>query len=142
MEFFKNISEKIGDTMNNGKRFIDDKTRDMKMNNEIKSLNAEKEKVFAALGKAYFEKYMLQEENEFKDLMEKIFAIDENIEEINKKKEAILANRCKYCGADLEPDANFCTKCGHKVEREEATVVPELDKEDNVVMQEESEEVE
>lgn len=118
MDFFKNIGEKISETVDNGKRFVSEKSQDMKFNSELKNLAAEKEKVFTELGKAFFEQYGQQDIEEFAELLNKIRSIDENIKEVNEQIAAIKANKCKYCGAELEPGAHFCTKCGHKVEEE------------------------
>ena len=113
MAFFEQIGKKITD-MGQG---VAQQTKNL---TDVARLNAtisEKERlvgqIFAALGHAYYERHKddpnAEEPQMIKDLNNLRQEIAQAQEEIKQKKGVVS---CPNCGAELSPNAAFCTRCG------------------------------
>lgn len=84
------------------------------------------EKLYAQLGRAFYETVPQEEGSEFFDLTS---AITQLIGEIaaSKEQQALLrgGTRCAACGAMMEADAAFCPACGTRREEPESAAETE-----------------
>ena len=84
----------------------------------ISSLKTKREKLYAKLGKNYFdsltETASLSDEN--KALYDEIVEINTKIEDLSNELNFVKSNRlCPNCGAVIDENAVFCSKCGAKI---------------------------
>ncbi len=94
-------------------------------------LNSEISKRYESLGRTVYDAQKTG--NDASDLVnECVIAIDDLYEQLDAVNEQISAMRnrtiCKNCGAENPQSANFCSKCGHKLDDPEDEVpAPEAD---------------
>ena len=84
----------------------------------ISSLKTKREKLYAKLGKNYFdsltEAASLSDEN--KAIYDEIVEINTKIEDLSNELNFVKSNRlCPSCGAVIDENAVFCSKCGAKI---------------------------
>ena len=100
---------------------FDKKNSDTKQNEMeamIKAEEEKKEQLLKEIGKKYYSQHAKDAEREFSQLSKAIEDCDNKILEMsNKAIEKSLNEKCRYCGAEVEPKYNFCIFCGKKIER-------------------------
>ena len=84
----------------------------------ISSLKTKREKLYAKLGKNYFDSLTetadLGDEN--KAIYDEIVQINTKIEDLSNELNFVKSNRlCPSCGAVIDENAVFCSKCGAKI---------------------------
>ncbi len=83
----------------------DDRT--VYVNPEKENREASLERLYAELGKAYYE-------GGFEDPLPQLLPLFEKITSLRKEMERGPA-RCPQCGSELREDAVFCGQCGYRI---------------------------
>ncbi len=95
-----------------------------RLNGVISEKRREVERLYSAVGEAYYEKHKDDSEAETPELLSQINALAGEIDAAKQDIEKIKRlEKCPSCGADLVGDSAFCHKCGTAIVREEP--VPE-----------------
>lgn len=108
-------------------------------------INENKNKIsdlYEEIGKKVYEKHVREENITIKeDLQEECGKIDALSKEIEEARKEILRlnnkRQCPICYAEIEKDAAFCSKCGHKLE-----AITEVVKTEQIPQEESTEESE
>lgn len=116
MDFFT----KLGETISEAGKDVSKKAKDMtgiaKLNMDMKAKEDYINKQYAAIGKQYYELHKDDEE----PLFEEMSLIREAEEEILRMEQELAdlkgLKKCPSCGAAMEQEAQFCSKCGAKYE--------------------------
>ena len=116
MDFFNKITDKIS----SGANAVANKTKDIagttKINFQISEDEREIEKLYAELGKKYYEENGKAAAPEYKEFIDKISALYEKIENEKLEIQRLKGIKvCENCGAELAEGVKFCPKCGSKV---------------------------
>lgn len=119
MDFFKDISKKIGETAKEAAKKSSDFVETTKLSMQIDKNNKEIDNHFYEIGKALYENYC--DDNWVKERFENKISIIEKLNGENEsiKKELLKkrnAKTCKACEAELDKEAMFCPKCGARYE--------------------------
>lgn len=117
MDFF----DKLGESLVSAGKDVSQRAKDVseiaKLRLDIKAKEDYVEKKYAALGKAYYEKY---KDEEGCEEAEQLFLIREALEEIERMKAEVLriqgSTECPKCGAKMPDGASFCSSCGAKMD--------------------------
>lgn len=95
---------------------IEDATRVAQLNGVISEEEKKIEKLYADLGKAYFELHKNDTVNEFKVQINSINDSMAKIEDLQRSiKEAKGLISCPKCSKDMKKTDAFCTSCGYRV---------------------------
>ena len=102
-------------------------------------INENKNKIsdlYEEIGKKVYEKHVREENISIKEeLQEECGKIDELSKEIEEARKEILQlnnkRQCPNCYAEIEKDAAFCSKCGHKLETIEVVETEQMPIEEN-----------
>ncbi len=90
-----------------------------KLKFNVSTLKSKREKLYAKLGKKYFDSLSCVEivdDDELKALFNEIKEISENIDELNNEINfAKLKKVCPSCGASIDENSAFCSFCGAKL---------------------------
>lgn len=113
--------EELGKTLTDKGKVAAKKAKDITGALQLKAqVSTEKEKVndaYIKLGRAYYDKHTVAEEEGFAEEFEIIRAGLMKIAELEDQISELEGNRvCAECGAKLEKGAMFCSKCGASVE--------------------------
>lgn len=131
-EFFENlkniisekaeaVSKKTGEVVDVVAKKTEQTVEMTKIKSQISTMERNNERDFKDIGKMIYERYKKGEvvEDEFIELCE---SISEREDSIRKSKEEIAGLKglevCQKCDAHLEAGANFCPKCGTKLDEE------------------------
>ena len=124
------ILEKIGDAASKTYKFTAEKTskfaRETKLKMQISECKRKIEDIYLEIGKAVYEKTVVDEEIRKEDLKEKCNEIDALSGKIVECKNEILTlkerKQCQNCYEEIELTAKFCPNCGFQqpeIEKEE-----------------------
>ena len=119
MTIFENFTKKVTDTAKAAARKSSEIVEVTKLNMSIGAEEDKINKVYTEIGKAVYVSYAKGEVvNEvFVGSCEKVKAYEANISEMKQKiLEIKNVKICEGCGAELEADVIFCSKCGSKQE--------------------------
>lgn len=116
MDFF----DKLGETIVSAGKDVAQKTKDLsgtaKLNIDIKSKEDFIQKQYAEIGKMYYAEHKDDNAGAY---IEQMALVTEAQDSIQKMKEEIMklkgAAQCPNCGAQVNPGASFCGKCGAKM---------------------------
>lgn len=116
MEFFDKLSKKASETY----KFTKDKTTkisgELKLKGKINDLKSKIEDVYKEIGKIVYEELKSGTDVSKEEVNAKCEEIKSMQEEIEKLNIEILKikniKKCINCGAELELDVKFCSKCG------------------------------
>lgn len=117
MAFFEQIGKKISDASQG----VATQTKNFAETTRLSGAISDNEKkigrLYADLGKAYYDAHAHDAEAEQRQIIEEINALFADIE---AKKEEIKqikgVTKCPNCGADIPLNAVFCSSCGHKAD--------------------------
>lgn len=126
MAFFTKLGETISATGKDVSQKARELTEIAKLNMDVKAKEDFVTKQYMEIGKQYFELHKGDEEPFFeeigliKDSLAEIEQLKSDIAELKGKK------KCPECGAVVEQDSAYCSKCGAKCESiyEEEDVTP------------------
>lgn len=111
MGFFDDLKRAGSDTLSKAK----DMTAIAKLNMSINEEERALEKLFGQLGRVCFERLQQDPPEELAEQVEAILQKQQTIQEYRENLKALKGIvPCPQCGADLEPDAEFCTVCGYR----------------------------
>lgn len=140
------ILEKIGDAASKTYKYTAEKTtkiaKETKLKMKISDHKKEIETIYREIGETVYEKFVVDEEIDKQELMQKCEEIDLLAEKIVNCKNEILKLRerrqCKNCYEEIEITANYCPNCGF--EQETVQIKKSEDKQQEQVQQEENKE--
>lgn len=94
-----------------------EKARDLAEGTKLQLAQKEQEhkleKLYAQLGKSFYEKAVQEEESEFSELLQAITQMREEIAKFKEQQMLLKGGvRCTACGTLMEADALFCPSCG------------------------------
>ncbi|HHW48018.1 MAG TPA: zinc-ribbon domain-containing protein [Clostridiaceae bacterium] len=121
MSVLEKFSRKITETAKAAAKKSGDLVEVTKLNMSISAEEDKIKKTFAEIGKLVYERYNKGESvpEGIEGFCEKIKGYEENIKEMKEKIYTLKNIKiCPSCNAELEINANFCSKCGMKQEKE------------------------
>lgn len=112
MDFF----DMLGKTLVSAGKDVAEKTKEItdvaKVKLDIKVKEDYIQRLYAEIGKSYFEQHQFDEHTEFSQIR----FIKETMDEIDALKADLMdikgTKKCSQCETQLPLDAEFCTKCG------------------------------
>lgn len=122
MDFF----QKLGNTLSNTGKDIAKKTKDMsdisRLNHEITKQQESIDRLYAQIGKLYFEKYSNLDYSDLKELCNSINEANTKIEEFKEEIVQIKGiTKCPKCNSEISNSVTFCSSCGYKLKEETTT---------------------
>ena len=117
MSFFENLGNKISETVNSAGGKSKSTLRAGKLKGELRTLQAEREKLMITLGEGYFDARGCAEKLEPLNLIcERIDALDGQVKNITAEIDRINGIiRCPVCNATVPSNSRFCPNCGAKI---------------------------
>ncbi len=117
MAFLDSLTKALSETS----QVVVNKTRDIgeitKLTARVAELERKSDQIYKIIGKLYVEHYGDDPDEMFKNA---VASVKEKQRRIAAYKEDIRRlrgiNKCAGCGSDIEAGAQFCSKCGSKVE--------------------------
>ncbi|MCD8052857.1 MAG: zinc-ribbon domain-containing protein [Lachnospiraceae bacterium] len=101
----KEVSEKVKET-----------SEVVRLRQKKASEEAQLEEVFAEIGRYYFENHEGEIAEDLIPCFEKVTEIQASIEETKAAIDGIRKTKtCPVCGASMEADSVFCSRCGAKM---------------------------
>ena len=132
MDFFNKLSKKTNEVYKGAKEKTVKISEEIKLKNKISEMKDKIKKEYLEIGKEVYAKISNGEEPSKDDITPRCEEISRLNEEIEKLETNILAlkniKKCVSCGAELEANAEFCSKCGAsqpKIEKVEVEVAEE-----------------
>lgn len=132
MDFFNKLSKKTSEAFETAKEKTTKISGELKLKSKISDCKDKIEEQYKEIGKIVYEKMKIGEDASKEEVTPKCEEIERLKNEIEKAQAEILAlkdiKKCSDCGAELELDAEFCSKCGSKqpkIEKVEVTVEEE-----------------
>ncbi len=124
MDFFDKLSKKATEAYQATKEKTTQVSGELKLKGKINSNEDKVYQLYAQIGELAYDAFITNTELD-KDTITPMFEeIKEYRDEIEKYKTEILElnnkKACVKCGAELEADAGFCTKCGAKQPEKDA----------------------
>lgn len=145
MAFFGELSKVISDKSKEAAERVKDITGVLQLKSRLSSEKDKVNKAYIVLGKAYYEKHESAAEETFSEEFKTIAAGLVRIAELEDEIAELEGTRtCAECGAKLEKNAAFCSKCGAAMKdpesedaMEEETVLEKTMAEDEAVAENE-----
>ena len=113
------IIDRLSDTMITMGREAKDKAMEAaslaKLRMDIRSRENYLNELYAELGKKYYTEHKDEEDLDFIEIENLSAEIDELRRELDTRRGA---PRCPKCNAFIDPEADFCSKCGAKLKEE------------------------
>jgi len=128
MDFFEKVGETLSvkgkEAVKKAKEMADISNLSVQISSQEKIIN----KLYAELGKAYFELHREEEDGPYASRFREIKSASEKIQELKGEINKIKGVKtCENCGADMDADAAYCPGCGTKASAEEPAREPEVD---------------
>jgi ribosomal protein L40E len=109
---------KVGATLSGAGKDVTQKARDLtdvaRLKMEIRSKEDFIKRQYESIGSKYYEAHKEDEATPF----DEIFLITQTLSEIESVKKELASvkgyTKCASCGAELDPAAAYCSKCGSK----------------------------
>ncbi len=115
MDFFEQIGEKIMATGNELSQKAKEMSSVASLKNQIRDEENKIAKIYQAIGQKYYEAHKDDESDAFAEDFASIVAAQEGIKTLNEQINEIKGIvKCAECGADVDAEAAFCSKCGAK----------------------------
>lgn len=119
MAVFDNIKETISNAAKTAVNKSNELVEATKLKFAISDAENEIKKLYEKMGKGIYDSFKSGEEpsEDLKDTCEQIDKLYESIEELRAKlREYKKVKLCKSCGAEMDIDSSFCSKCGEKAD--------------------------
>lgn len=130
MDFFDKLGKKVSETYNVASEKTSKLAKEAKLKIAISETEEKVEEEYKKIGKAVYEKYVNNRDEEVAlGFIEEFKNIDQYEESIKKAKKEILdlkdKKKCEKCGTEYETKFDFCPSCGAKNVKEilEAEIV-------------------
>lgn len=118
MDFLSKIGKKANETYKFTKEKASNISEELKIRGKISDLKEKVEKLYKEIGEKVFKEVTSGNDVSKEEITEKCEEIARLKEDIEKAEIEILAlkkiKKCSECGADLDINAEFCSKCGKK----------------------------
>jgi len=116
-DFFTKIGSAVTEAANKASQNVKDLSDQNKLNNEIGTLRAKKEKLLRDMGQLVYNFIKKGGESpNYNAIISQMDEIDARIEELEKKIAVIKGNGlCPCCNAVIAPGDIFCPNCGFRV---------------------------
>ena len=125
MAFLENLGKKVGEAAQAAARKSGELVEITKLNVNIGSEEDKIQKLYTQIGKSIFQKYSATGavDDDVKGTCESIKVHEQNIKALKEKiMEVKSVKSCISCGAEMDRNQVFCSKCGT---RNELTAAPE-----------------
>lgn len=113
---FSNVRKRLGNIANNASKKSGELVEAAKLNAEIGRLQVEIEDIQFELGKAYYEENKDHPDGPYRESLEQINRLEQEIRLCNEK---LLAQKnllyCPGCDTVVSREDEFCSKCGLQV---------------------------
>lgn len=119
MAFFENLGKKVGEAAQAAAKKSGELVEVTKLNVNINSEEDKIQKLYSQIGKAIYEKYGASDtvDEEIREFCENIKVHEQNVKALRDKIAEVKGTKqCVGCGAEMEKDQVFCSKCGAKNE--------------------------
>ena len=118
MDFFDKLSKKASETYKMTKEKTTQISGELKLKNKINEAKEEIEKIYSEIGNLVYNAHKNGEAVSEDEVTAKCEEIARKEEEIEKAKVEILSlkkiKKCVNCGAELNENDEFCSKCGQE----------------------------
>ena len=136
---------KLGDTIVSVSKDATQKAKDLSELARIRmEMRAKKDyinKLYLEIGKSYYELHKNDENRDFEEHMQLIQEAQDSLEELNKQSGQIKGTvRCAQCGQDMPLEADFCSKCGSRLEKPQAEDLETIFEDEDIEKSETAEE--
>jgi tRNA(Ile2) C34 agmatinyltransferase TiaS len=116
MEFFDKLSKKASETYQIAKEKTTNLSEELKLKSKINSLEEKNYQIFAEIGETVYKELKEGRDVEKDLILVKVDEVTANQNEMEKLKLKLMelkqVKKCVNCGAELEKNASFCSKCG------------------------------
>lgn len=106
--------EKVGDTISTQGQEVVKKAKEVtetvKQNALIREQENKIKDAYAQVGKLYFEEYKDAQEEKYAEAFKTIEQSKEKLKQLKGTRD------CENCGAEVDKDAVYCSKCGERME--------------------------
>lgn len=119
MAFFENIGKRVSEAAQVAAKKSSELVEVTKLNSSISSEENKIRELYQQIGKSVYQKFVIGEEviPEVNDTCLEIQTREKTIDDLKEKIHEIKNIRlCEQCGAELDRDTAFCSKCGAKQE--------------------------
>lgn len=119
MAFLENLGKKVGEAAQAAAKKSGELVEVTKLNVNINSEEDKIHKLYSQIGKSIYEKYSALgvAEDNVKEVCEAIKVHEQNIKALKDKISEVKGTKqCIGCGAEMEKDQVFCSKCGTRNE--------------------------
>lgn len=125
MAFLGNLGKKVGEAAQAAAKKSGELVEVTKLNVNINSEEDKIQKLYSRIGKAIYERYGASDaaDEGIREFCEDIRVHEQNIKALRDKIAEVKGTKqCVGCGAEMERDQVFCSKCGAKNELAAAPV--------------------
>ena len=116
MDFFSKLSKKASETYQFTKEKASNISEELKIKGKINELKQKNEDLYLEIGKKVYTELKDGKIVAEEEILEKCEIISNYTDEISKLKEKLLSLKkvktCSICGAKLDADDLYCSKCG------------------------------
>ena len=115
MAFLENLGKRVGEAAQAAAKKSGELVEVTKLNVNINSEEDKIQKLYSQIGKTIFEKYSASGfvEDDAKEACEAIVVHEQNIKALRDKISEVRGTKqCIGCGAEMEKNQIFCSKCG------------------------------
>lgn len=134
MDFFNKLGKKASETYQVTKEKAVNISGELKLKGKISDLKDKIEKIYTEIGVLVYNEIKDGKEVDKEEITSKCEEISRLNDEISKLEVEILAfkkvKKCPNCNAELELDAEFCSKCGKEQPKIEKVEVKEEEPEE------------
>ncbi len=119
MAFFDNLSKKVADTARIAAKKSGDMIEVAKLNSSINGEEDKIDKMLKEIGRMIYSSYQKGDASAagFAAQCEQIKGYESNVADLRKKIQDVKGvKNCTTCGAELDMEMMFCSKCGSKQE--------------------------
>ncbi len=123
MAFFEDLGKKltkVGEATVQKTKEVADFT---KANAKILEIQNKLDKAYIEVGKKYLEIHPANDEEEMKDVVDAVYALEDQLKELKKQLQELKGTvKCDVCGNECDSDDAFCRKCGAELKKEEIII--------------------
>lgn len=117
--FFKDVGNAICNVADKAATQIDDAIDIVRIQKEIGDKQKELDGIYAMLGKKVMECTLFDEvKSTIDSVKDRVATLKEEITNLETQKREKTGKRvCPFCNEEIEDDADYCHKCGAKIEK-------------------------
>lgn len=116
-DFFNKIGEKLSAAGADVTQKAKDTSTIISLKNKIREEENKEKLIYQEIGRKYFQEHKENEDDPYIADIQAVFAAKAGIETLRDQlKEVKGVELCPACGAEIDKDTIFCSKCGNKVQ--------------------------